>query len=107
MTDDEKRQQKAMLLLECQEARENLANLREKAARLFEPLNDVIMCVKAAADATRSYNNKEATIQAAINADRQAIRKTFDSALDIIEEIRIAEEILQKLGQRKGALGFS
>ena len=34
MTEDEKRQQKAMLLLEHQEAEQNLAHLEEKAERL-------------------------------------------------------------------------
>lgn len=36
MTDEEKRQQKALLLLEYQEATDHLANLEEKARRIAE-----------------------------------------------------------------------
>jgi hypothetical protein len=41
MTDDEKRQQKAMLLLAYQEAEENLAHAQERATRIAGAIEEV------------------------------------------------------------------
>src|SRR6266852_1773018 len=106
MTIDEKRHQKAMLLLEFQEANENLAHLREKANRIVKPVCDVAQCLKAAAEASRSYDNKETAVSFAIKADRNAYMEALASVLDVLEEIRAAEEELEKLGERKAALGL-
>lgn len=46
MTDNEKRQQKAMLLLECHEAEVSLARLQGKAVRLSRKLDQLVQEIK-------------------------------------------------------------
>jgi hypothetical protein len=106
MTENEKRQQKAMLLLEHQEAKENLAHLREKASQLSNKLWHVRCWLDGSASMGRgdaAINN--ATIRANVGAYREALN--FDLALALMDEIEQAEAIVKELETRKSALGLN
>jgi len=59
MTDDEKRQQKAMLLLEYQEAEDNLAHLLEQAKRKAAAFKEVAVWLDDVAVDVKSYDPRE------------------------------------------------
>jgi hypothetical protein len=109
MTEDEKRQQKAMLLLEYQEADDNLAHLREKATRIAVPFSEVSTWLDHAGGIRYpGYREDDAKRNAAIRANPDLYRRNlnFDEALALMDEIVRAEALLQKLAQRKNDLGL-
>jgi hypothetical protein len=113
MTEDEKRQQKAMLLLEYQEAESNLAHLREKAGRMSAPIEQIGKWVSHAQSAEthpayNRYSQEYRSHDAAIRTNLDLYRKSldFDAVLALMDEIKAAEEALHKLGRRKAELGL-
>lgn len=108
MTEDEKRQQKAMLLLEYQEAEENLAHLREKAGRMSAPFATVAKWLERAQSGSSMYridqDRTEATIRANLASYQNQIN--FDEALLLMNEIDGAEKKLKELATRKQSLGL-
>jgi len=99
MTDEEKRQQKATLLLEYHEAEEDLKQLREKAARMAQPFLAVGDFLTRASRGQPRFGRDE------------GVRKSFEymrplEALALIDEIDAAHEKLADLGRRKAALGL-
>ena len=112
MTEDEKRQQKILLLLEVEEAESNLANLREKAGRIGRDMLEVgqwlgFMSPDQLPDS--EYRKKEnlkrdAIIRASLGKFRSAMN--FDEALALMDEIANAEKQMASLTVRKSALGL-
>lgn len=110
MTEDEKRQQKAMLLLEFQEAEHELANLRERAGRVAQPILDVGKWImNASPELGPSVNKVEFSkydTRIRVNADRYRKAVNFDDALALMDEIATAEKKLENLAMRKTELGL-
>jgi hypothetical protein len=112
MTEDEKRQQKVMLLLEFEEAESNLASLREKAGRIGREILDVGQWLgKMSADQLpdTEFQKKENTrqnslIRASLGKYRTAMN--FDEAVTLMDEIGEAEKHVDSLVLRKSALGI-
>jgi hypothetical protein len=114
MTDDEKRQQKAMLLLECQEAEEELAHLSEKARKVIDKLRVLTSFVEAA----RPGEMKHATYADKSLAIREKLKSqiignpgfreglSFDLLLALVAELDQASEKLAELHRQKKSLGL-
>lgn len=99
-----------MLLLEFQEAQENLAHLREKAGRVGKPIEDVADWLNNSSPERGPNINSEpnkkrdANIRANLEAYRKAMN--FDDALALIDEIKKADELVEQLKLRKAELGL-
>jgi hypothetical protein len=108
MTDDEKRRQKAMLLLEHQEAENDLAHLREKAGRLALRIKDVGEWLTDASPDHQHFSDDAARRNANIRTNIALYRGAlnFDDALAAMDEIVRAEELVRTLGRRKSDLGL-
>jgi hypothetical protein len=112
MTEEEKRQQKAMLLLEFQEAENNLASLREKAGRVGRDILEIghwlgnMSPDRGPSVETNNIENKRRDAQ--IRANLQGYRKVFDfdGALSLMDEVERAEKHLIALSLRKSELGL-
>lgn len=111
MTEDEKRQQKGMLLLEYQEAEDNLAHLEEKAKRVSKNISAVSKWLE---DRTRGYtpagggddkvyvDNRYIDIQ---NNPEIVNAMDFEAAKSLALEIKEARRKVQELAERKKSLG--
>lgn len=109
MTQDEKRQQKALLLLEHQEAGEELAHLRERAGRLSTQFTEVGQWLSSGKlGFTGVYGQERRTLDASIRSNLASYRDatSFDDALKVMDEIVEAERKLDDLAKRKEALGL-
>jgi hypothetical protein len=110
MTEEEKRQQKAMLLLEYQEAEENVAHLREKVSRLSKPFTEIATWLEHAAVIESAPGNfrinseRDARIRTNHDAYRQSLN--FDAALAVLDELNEAQKTLARLAKRKSELGL-
>jgi hypothetical protein len=104
MTEDEKRQQKAMLLLDFQEAQTNLAHLRQEASRMSTPIRNVGDWLSNAETTDYSYDQrareKDAQIRANLELYRQGLN--FDAAVALMDEIKQAGALLEELAKRLG-----
>jgi hypothetical protein len=112
MTVDEKRQQKAMLLLEYQEAEDELASLQEKALRLSKTINDVVTflnrnCNPRVRPASAQFEREAAEADAKVRTSA-VYREAFsvDKVVSTIDEIQSAYKRVQELTDRKAALGL-
>ena len=105
---DEKRQQKAMLLLEHQEAEEELAQLRARAARISGRIAEVQTWLNRVAFPEHTLDPKEqardATIRTKSDMYREALN--FDAALSVVNEIAAAKKRLADLASMKESLGL-
>jgi hypothetical protein len=109
MTEDEKRQQKAELLLSYHEAEDDLAHLQEHAYTLSETAKKVSEWLKDHGSSANTYGSR-------IDAERLNQKMMTDphieAAMDIkdmrkvVEGVRAAREKLSILKQRKEALGL-
>jgi len=108
MTTDEKREQRAMLLLEFQEAEENLAHLREKVNRYSAPIGEVEKWLHDAEIMLPSYDPEAAKRDANIRANIGLYQKTlnFEEILTLMNEIRDAKKLVSSLSTRKANLGL-
>lgn len=109
MTDQEKRRQKADLLLEYQEAEEELAHLKEKAARLGHALDEITKWVKSFADPlpdtpVAATLRPEFKIALGDNTWREAMN--LDAAVKLQDEMKDVRHKLQTLKRRKESLGL-
>jgi hypothetical protein len=112
MTEDEKRQQKAMLLLEFQEAESNLASLREKAGRIGRDMLEVgqwlgNMSPEQGPDTEyrkKDNEKRNAAIRASLGKHRDAMN--FEVALILMDELQAAEKLRSSLALRKSELGL-
>jgi hypothetical protein len=113
MTEDEKRQQKAMLLLEYQEAQEHLAHLQEKAKRIS---NNILAVSKWMDNCSQGYSSAAGEdrvyitdIGGTVNIltdPNVAKAMDFDAAKSLALELDEARRRLQELSERKTSLGL-
>jgi hypothetical protein len=108
MVDEEKRQQKAMLLLEYQESEENLAHLREKAERISRLIDCVATWLAHAQIPHPRFldDDRERNANIQVNLDRYQKALNFDEALSLMNDIQQAEKKLKGLSDRKAAIGL-
>ena len=111
MTEDEKRNQKAMLLLEYQEAEEDFAHLAEKAGLVASDMNrlsGVIGFARNHPDLSPSNSERARFERDEINKapDRYRASVNFDSAIALLKELDEAKQKLRSLRERKAALGL-
>jgi hypothetical protein len=110
VTDDEKRQQKGMLMLDYLEAEQHLGSLQEKARRTVESLKVAIEWLEKTYDQTwnfevtkmiyiRGKNGKidDPAIQSAMN---------YDQMIELGKQVQAAMDNLRNLKQRKESLGL-
>ena len=105
MTDQEKRQQRANLFIEIEDAKADFVHLRERAFSLADRLDKVTKKVRdnanwkpSRADFTSEFelaNKLELEHQTALN---------FDEINKLIEELRAARKNLFNLAERKSQL---
>ena len=109
MTEDEKRHQKAMLLLEYQEAEEHLANLQEKAKRISYRLLAVAKwmdnCAKGAAVSDKVHVSELGGIVSISSPDIIAA-VDFPVAQSLYIELMEAQRRVRELSDRKHSLGL-
>ncbi len=113
MTDEQKRADRGLLLLEYQEALDNLAQLYERALRLAEPLDELVGWLKNAryAGAERipmhaQVQGRARFLEAQVRDKPEEYSCAVAEALTIIEEIRQARDRIADLAERKQALGL-
>lgn len=108
MTENEARQQKAMLLLEYLEAENRLADLKEKAHRVEEALDALRKWLSHArvdfADYREEDKRRDADIRQKLEFHRSALN--IDEAVALVDEIAVAHKRLAELAKRKSALGL-
>jgi hypothetical protein len=110
MTDEEKRQQKANLLLEYQEAEDHLAQLREKAHRKAQSFQTLHYWLKfVSGDSTAMHYGEDLSkvgdvIQARLADYRKQL--DLDDVLALAAEIEQASKVLSELKIRKDKLGL-
>ena len=107
MTEDQKRQQKAELLLSYQEAQDNLAHLRHKAHKMAEPFATVATWLKhiGSIDKKPIYGQGEPG-RTLVDAESLGERLSLDGVVTVTQEIITAEDLLAELGRLKGLLGL-
>jgi hypothetical protein len=114
VTEDEKRQQKAMLLLEYQEADEHFAHLQEKAKRLS---NNLLALSKWIEDRSQGYTvsggseDKVHVTEAGgwitiLNNPDIAKTMDFEALKAVANELKQARARVQELSERKRSLGL-
>ena len=106
MAEDEKRNQKGILLLEYQEAEQELAHLRTKAAKLSDDMYWVREWLDKAAkgkndEKTRSEDDN---IRTNFNKYKEALR--LEALLSLVDDIHKAEGKLATLAAQKTSLGL-
>ncbi len=110
MTEDEKRQQKALLLLEYHEAMENIAHLREKAGHVGKPVEEVATWLLYASPERGPYinieTNKKRDAQIRVNLEAYRKAMNFDELLSLMDEIEKADKLVEQLKIRKAELGL-
>ncbi|PYX52883.1 MAG: hypothetical protein DMG76_27815 [Acidobacteria bacterium] len=111
MTEDEKRQQKAMLLLEHQEAEENLAHLEEKAKRVSQRIMAVAEWLERASQRGSDLNRDKIWIPKLGDVNFLAdpefgMAMDFEAAKTLFQEVRDAKDKFGELTKRKQSLGL-
>jgi hypothetical protein len=113
MTEDEKRQQKAMLLLEHQEAEQHLAHLQAKAATVSARIQGVAEWLTRASrpggmDSLGSevYVSQISTRVDVLKDPQVAIAMDLNAAKKLIVEIKEARARVTELSERKQSLGL-
>ena len=109
MTEDEKRRQKADLLLEIEETRELIAHLNEAALAQKERIYDVSQWLEQSRSFEHSsyvshFKSLDEKISKSIESYRKAMN--FDSAEEIVRQLKDAAKKLSALKERKEALGM-
>lgn len=110
MTDEEKRQQKAMLLLEAQEADDELAHLREKATQEAVKLHEVAQWLEDAIGDGYSHDialkREERERKISTSGHQYSQTMNFANIVDLVHQIKEARKIQGGLQARKAALGL-
>lgn len=109
MTDQEKRQQKAMLLLECQEAEEELAHLEERAKSLtsiFRELAEWIGRLPFPSSETSTSYGERVLGGVDLNDSKYREAMNFDALNSLVVEINKARIKVRNLKHRKDSLGL-
>jgi hypothetical protein len=108
VTEDEKRQQKALLLLDFQEAQENLAHLHERTGRIADGIGEVRRWISDAQSIQSSLNQDKIKRDTNIRTNSGSFRTVmnFDEILALMDECAAAEILLDQLAKRKADLGL-
>lgn len=111
MTEDEKRQQKAMLLLEYHDAEQNLAHLEAKASSASKRLVAVATWLKSASRRHDSIHDKfyVADMGGEVNVTEEPLIPSsmdFGATVKLIQDIRDGRKTVDELFQRKQSLGL-
>ena len=106
MTDDEKRKQKAMLLLQHEETRQELEHLRTKAWTLGEEVKEIARWLDTARGQESGYRDVELVEK--IDAHLPHYRKVFDfdAIASLRDELKRTHDKLRELTTQKKALGL-
>lgn len=110
MTEEEKRHQKALLLLECQEAGNNSAALREKVRRKAHPFHVVHQWLRYVSGEAKAHEYGEDLSKSGemIHSNLAQYKQELDvdSAFALVGEVEAAKVLLDDLRRRKGELGL-
>jgi len=109
MTQEEQRQQKAMLLLECNEAESELAALKEKAKRISEAIKTFGAWLEGASHGQYSHGNLHVASLGAVNVltdPRFEAAMSFDKANELVDQISEVQKRVDDLRNRKRELGL-
>jgi hypothetical protein len=108
MTDVEKRRQKADLLLEYQEAEQELAHLKEKARAIRMGLNEISGWLQKITEQPESvkYVSHGKGEMRDINDPIYSEAMNHDAILQLAQSIKTANEKLSELKTRKEGLGL-
>jgi hypothetical protein len=110
MTEDEKRQQKAMLLLQHEETRQELEHLRSKAWTISEEISEIAHWLAAAREMPASggvdYRQRERDEKISKSQVHYREVFNFDLILSLRDELRTMNARYRELGSQKKALGL-
>lgn len=108
MTEDEKRQQRAMVLLEYEETRVELAHLRAKAWKLSEEIGEISQWLAGAREMQGEEQLRQRERNDKINKNLSHYRAAFDfdAIIALREELRAAIARLGEIEKQKKALGL-
>ena len=111
MTEDEKRQQKAMLLLEYQEAEQTLAHLQEKARHRVQSLTCIAQWLTKSYDGTWNFDPSQEIYSSGahtkiLDDPRYEVAMDFAAVKTIALEIKDCMDNLRALQKRKQELGL-
>ncbi len=108
MTEREKKQQRANLLIEIEDSQEELAHLREKALRIADNLDDLTKKIRghAATNTSRADFSSEFDLVNRISLESQT-SLNFIEIEKLIEEMRTERKKLFNLIERKSQLSNS
>lgn len=108
MTDQEKRLQKAHLVIEYQEAEDTLSALRERASKLSVLICDVGLWLKGIGAPHHHFRPDISAATMSMDTDQASHREAFDfdAIIALTEQIRFAQSKLSELAERKAALGL-
>jgi hypothetical protein len=111
MTEDEKRQQKAMLLLDYHEAERNLSHLEAKAASASQRIMAVAEWLEHASKRNDPLHDTiyATKLRTEVNILRDpdiAPVMDFKAAVALMEEIRVCRSLVRELYERKQSLGL-
>lgn len=102
MTDGEKRQQKAMVLLDYDEAKQNLAHLEEKALRNSEMIRTVAQLLYVASSRHSSIPDALVNDQGESYENAQLVEAmNLSEAVVLVQQIKKARQTLVSLERRK------
>jgi hypothetical protein len=108
MTTDEKRQQRAAVLVDLEDAQENLKHLQVKAVRMAAFLNEIADKLRRNASLKPTGNDfsLETDLANRLNPNQQDI-PDFAAIQGTIEELRSTRQRIFNLEQQKSQLGNS
>jgi hypothetical protein len=109
MTDDEKRQQKAMLLLDLQEAKDSLEHLKLKAYKDEEMVVDLKSVLYEARNSDRPFSTQDsAKLRYKIETNKEKYKSASDPESVILLTVGISElrAKIKTLEDQKKALGM-
>lgn len=112
MTEDEKRQQKAMLLLEYHDVEQNLCHLEAKASgisRRLSAISDWLERASKRQDPIHDtvYSSKLGSGEVNILTDPQVrAAMDFDGACQLVAEIKAGRQRVNELYKQKQSLGL-
>lgn len=105
MTDQEKKQQRANLVIEIEDAQGEFVHLREKALSLADRLDEVVKKVRANAAYRPSNADFNPDFELANRLDqRHQTALDYDTTNRLIEELRAGRKKLFSLAERKSQL---
>ena len=108
MTDEDNRQQRAMLLLEVREAEDELAHLEESAKRLAEDIRQVADWVESATYADfhqkMEIQERHARISSGGGSSRYSQALNIQRAMEAVMLVLGARKKVDDLKQRKASL---